>query len=91
MPLDPLAQQMLDDFLASGRPNAHLLPVEQARANFEALFAGLPRPEVAEVADHEIPVADGSTITISRAASAGGRCVDVRKPTGRVATRRTAR
>ena len=62
MPLDPLAKQMLDDFIASGRPNAHLLPVEQARANFESLFAGLPRQDVAAVADHDIPVADGSTI-----------------------------
>ena len=41
MPLDPVARKMLDEFVASGRPNAHLLPVEQARANFESLFAGL--------------------------------------------------
>ena len=26
VPLDPVAQKMLDDFVASGRPNAHLLP-----------------------------------------------------------------
>jgi acetyl esterase len=53
---------MLDDFVASGRPNAHLLPVEQARANFEALFEGLrPGEEVAATADHEIPV-EGGTI-----------------------------
>jgi acetyl esterase/lipase len=60
--LDPVAKQLLDDFIASGRPNAHLLPVEQARANFEALFEGLrPGEEVAAVADHAIPV-DGGTI-----------------------------
>src|SRR4051812_37719208 len=53
---------MLDDFVASGRPNAHLLPVEQARANFEALFEGLrPGEDVAATADHEIPV-EGGTI-----------------------------
>ena len=61
MPLDPVAQQMLDDFVASGRPNAHLLPVEQARANFEALFEGLrPGEDVAATADHEIPVEGGA-------------------------------
>ena len=63
VPLDPVAQQMLDDFVASGRPNAHLLPVEQARANFEALFEGLrPGEDVFATADHEIPV-EGGTIT----------------------------
>ena len=41
MPLDPLARKLLDDVAASGRPNAHLLPVAEARANFESLFAGL--------------------------------------------------
>jgi acetyl esterase len=52
---------MLDDFVASGRPNAHLLPVEQARANFEALFEGLrPGEDVAATADHEIPVEGGA-------------------------------
>ena len=62
MPLDPVARKMLDDFIASGRPNAHLLPVEQARANFEALFEGLrPGESVASTADHEIPV-EGGTI-----------------------------
>ena len=61
MPLDPVAQKMLDDFVASGRPNAHLLPIEQARANFEALFEGLrPGETVAATADHDIPVAGGT-------------------------------
>jgi acetyl esterase/lipase len=69
MPLDPKAQALLDDVKASGRPNAHLLPVAEARANFEALFASLgPGPEVAEVRDVEAggvralsyrPAADG--------------------------------
>jgi acetyl esterase/lipase len=61
VPLDPVAQQMLDDFVASGRPNAHLLPVDEARANFEALFEGLrPGEDVFATADHEIPVAGGT-------------------------------
>jgi acetyl esterase/lipase len=59
--LDPIAQRLLDDFVASGRPNAHLLPVEEARANFEALFAELgPGEEVAATAEHEIHVAGGA-------------------------------
>lgn len=60
MPLDPVAKQLLDELIASGRPNAHLLPIEQARANFEALFAGLrPGENVAATSDHRIPVEGG--------------------------------
>lgn len=52
VPLDPKAQALLEELKASGRPNAHLLPVEEARANFEALYASLgPGQEVAEVRD----------------------------------------
>ena len=47
MPLHPVARQMLDDAAASSRPNAHLLPVEEARVNFEADLGGLAKPEVA--------------------------------------------
>jgi acetyl esterase/lipase len=55
--LDPKAQALLDEIRASGRPNAHLLPVSQARANFEALYAslGAGRP-VQEERDLEVPV-----------------------------------
>ena len=61
MALDSVARQLLDDFIASGRPNAHLLPVDQARANYEALFAGLPPGEqVAAVREHAIAVAGGA-------------------------------
>lgn len=61
MPLDPVARELLDEVAASGRPNAHLLPVSEARANFESLFAGLGAGEaVAAVADHTIPVAGGA-------------------------------
>jgi acetyl esterase/lipase len=60
VPLDPKAQQLLDDVKASGRPNAHLLPVAEARENFEALFASLgPGPDVEEVRELTIPAAGG--------------------------------
>ncbi len=57
MPLDPVARKLLDEVAASGRPNAHLLPIAEARANFEAAYAGLgPGEAVAATAEHEIPV-----------------------------------
>ncbi|MGE0217875.1 alpha/beta hydrolase [Mycolicibacterium sp.] len=62
MPLHPVAQKMLDDARASGRPNAHLLPVPTARENFEALFAGLAKPDVAGTVDVTIPTRDGAAI-----------------------------
>jgi acetyl esterase len=61
VPLDPVARKLLDEVAASGRPNAHLLPIAEARVNFESLFAGLGAGEaVASVADHAIPVAGGA-------------------------------
>jgi acetyl esterase/lipase len=61
VPLDPVARKLLDDVAASGRPNAHLLPVPEARGNFESLFAGLGAVEpVAAVQDHVIPVSGGA-------------------------------
>ncbi|MET0450373.1 MAG: alpha/beta hydrolase [Mycobacterium sp.] len=62
MPINPTAQKMLDDFRASGRPNAHLLPVETARANFEDTFAALAKPEVAKVLEVSIPTRNGENI-----------------------------
>ena len=62
MPLDPIAQKMIDDSRASGRPNAHLLPVETARQNFEDTFAALTKPEIHRIVDVEIPTRDGETI-----------------------------
>ena len=57
MPLDPAARKLLDEVAASGRPNAHLLPIAEARANFESAYAGLgPGEDVAGTAEHEIPV-----------------------------------
>jgi len=61
MYLHPVAEQMLKDAKASGRPNAHLLPIPEARLNFETTFAGLERPDVAGIADVEIPV-EGASI-----------------------------
>ena len=59
MPLDPKAQQLLDDVKASGRPNAHLLAVAEARENFEALFESLgPGQEVAETGNLAIRTDD---------------------------------
>ncbi len=51
---------MIADSKASGRPNAHLLPVEQARANFETDFAALPRPDVAITKDLLIDTDDAT-------------------------------
>jgi acetyl esterase len=62
MPIDPVAQKMLDDARASGRPNAHLLPISTARANFEAAFAALTKPDVAHTHDVDVPTRDGATI-----------------------------
>jgi acetyl esterase/lipase len=62
MPIDPIAQKMLDDAKKSGRPNAHLLPVETARENFENTFAALEKPPVHRVIDIDIPTRDGETI-----------------------------
>ncbi|HET6171204.1 MAG TPA: alpha/beta hydrolase [Gaiellales bacterium] len=58
MPLDPTARTLLDEVAESGRPNAHLLPVAEARVNFASLFAGLgPGAAVDTVSDHSIAVA----------------------------------
>jgi acetyl esterase/lipase len=62
MPIDPIAQKMLDDAKASGRPNAHLLPVGTARENFENTFAALSKPDVHRVADVTIETRDGTGI-----------------------------
>lgn len=62
MPLDATARQMVDDALASGRPNAHLLPVVEARQNFEDTFGALSKPPIEHTVDVDIPVRDGTTI-----------------------------
>ncbi|PJK18426.1 alpha/beta hydrolase [Mycolicibacterium goodii] len=62
MPIDPIAQKMIDDARKSGRPNAHLLPIPVARENFEAAFASLDKPAVARTVDVAIPTRDGASI-----------------------------
>lgn len=62
MVLDPLAQKFIDDSRASGRPNAHELPVEQARANFEGDLGALAKPEVAETVDLAVPTRDCASL-----------------------------
>lgn len=62
MPIDPIAQKMLDDAKASGRPNAHLLPVPTARQNFEDTFGALEKPPIDRAIDITIPTRDGQTI-----------------------------
>jgi acetyl esterase len=59
--LDPVARKLLEDVAASGRPNAHLLPIAEARVNFESLFAGLgPGEPVDAVAEHSIAIPGGA-------------------------------
>jgi acetyl esterase len=60
MPLHPEAAKLIADSKASGRPNAHLLPVAEARANFENDFGALERPDIAVTKDFEIEVDGGS-------------------------------
>jgi acetyl esterase/lipase len=60
MPLHPAAAKLIADSKASGRPNAHLLPVAQARANFENDFGALERPDVAVLEDFEIEAGGGA-------------------------------
>jgi acetyl esterase len=56
--LAPRAAEMLRSTLASSRPNAHLLPVEEARRNFDADFEAIgPGEDVHEVRDLRVPVA----------------------------------
>ncbi|CAA9365430.1 MAG: Lipase/esterase [uncultured Nocardioidaceae bacterium] len=62
MPLHPAAQKMIEDAQASDRPNAHLLPVPEARRNFEDDFGALAKPEVEQVVDIEVPSRDGETL-----------------------------
>ncbi|BBY16611.1 alpha/beta hydrolase [Mycolicibacterium litorale] len=62
MPIDPVAKRLLDEAGASGRPNAHLLPVPTARDNFESSFRGLARPPVRRVVDLAVPTRDAQSI-----------------------------
>jgi acetyl esterase len=62
--LAPAAAEILASSVASDRPNAHLLPVEEARRNFDADFAAVgPGEDVAEVREHRVTV-DGGEIAV---------------------------
>lgn len=58
MPLHPVAAKMLADSALSGRPNAHLLTVQEARANFESDFGALTKPDIEVARDVTIEVRD---------------------------------
>ena len=62
--LAPAAADILASSLTSTRPNAHLLPVEEARRNFDADHAALGKgDDVAAVREHRVPV-DGGEIAV---------------------------
>src|ERR1700689_2493262 len=59
MPVDPQIQMLLD--LGAGLPELHTLSVEDARAQFAARdFAGLRKPEVANVVNRDMQGPGGS-------------------------------
>lgn len=63
MPLHPVAAKLLAESAQSGRPNAHHLPIEEARANFEATFAALAVEEIAFTRDL-VAVADNQDVPV---------------------------
>jgi acetyl esterase len=70
--LAPAAAEIMASSVASDRPNAHLLPVEEARRNFDADHAAVGRGEdVAEVREHRLDV-DGGAIAIREFRPAAG-------------------
>jgi acetyl esterase/lipase len=70
--LTAAAADLLASACASERPNAHLLPVEEARRNFDADFTAVGRgEEVAEVREHRVAV-DGDEIVVREFRSSNG-------------------
>ena len=62
--LAPAVAEIMQASLTSTRPNAHLLPVVQARRNFDSDFGEIgPGDPVLDVADHQVRV-DGGEITV---------------------------
>lgn len=58
--LNPEARAFIEAGMESERPNAHFLPVEEARANFDSDFAALGQgPDMAMVTDYEVPSPNG--------------------------------
>ncbi len=69
--LTPAAAAALASSVASDRPNAHLLPVEEARRNFDADCAAVgPGEDVAAVREHRVAV-DGGEIAVREFRPAG--------------------
>jgi acetyl esterase len=66
--LAPVSAEILAASVASTRPNAHLLPVAEARKNFDSDYADVgPGEDVAEVRDHHVGVPDGEiTVRVFR-------------------------
>lgn len=62
MAMDPIAAKMIEDARASTRPNAHLLPVETARENFESDFGALAKPEVHSTHEVTVTARDGQSL-----------------------------
>jgi len=71
--LAPAAADVLAASVASDRPNAHLLPVAEARRNFDSDYASLgPGEDVAEIYDRQVHVTDGEiTVRLFRPSSPG--------------------
>src|SRR4051794_7391121 len=66
------AAEILASSVASDRPNAHLLPVEEARRNFDSDFAAVgPGEDVAEIREHRVAV-DGGEIAVREFRPAAG-------------------
>lgn len=69
--LTPEAADLLASSLESDRPNAHLLPVAEARRNYEADLAAVgPGEEVAQVREHRVAI-DGGEIAVREFRSTG--------------------
>lgn len=70
--LAPSSAELLAASVASDRPNAHLLPVPEARRNFDSDYAEAGTgEEVAEVCDHLVAVEDGEITVRSFRPAAG--------------------
>ena len=57
--LDPVAARLLAEAADSGRPNAHLLPIAQARAAITSFYTGVSRPPIERVEDVQLSGRDG--------------------------------
>ena len=56
MALDPVAARFLADAARSGEPNAHLLPIDEARKKISSFYAVFTGPDLARIENFMIPV-----------------------------------